>query len=35
GRKQYRYHPRWREIRDQDKYSRLIEFGHALPKVRK
>ncbi|WP_122422132.1 DNA topoisomerase IB [Pseudomonas viridiflava] len=35
GRKQYRYHPRWREIRDQDKYSRMIEFGHVLPKVRK
>ncbi|GFM57883.1 DNA topoisomerase I [Pseudomonas cichorii] len=35
GRKQYRYHPQWREIRDQDKYSRLIEFGQALPKVRK
>ncbi|MFS2156616.1 DNA topoisomerase IB [Pseudomonas sp. Pseusp122] len=35
GRKQYRYHPRWREIRDQNKYSRMIEFGLALPKVRK
>ena len=35
GRKQYRYHPRWREIRDQNKYARLIQFGHALPKVRK
>ncbi|MGP6419056.1 DNA topoisomerase IB [Pseudomonas putida] len=35
GRKQYRYHPRWREVRDADKYSRLREFGMALPKLRK
>jgi len=35
GRKQYRYHPRWREVRDMDKYSRLQEFGKALPKLRK
>lgn len=35
GRKQYRYHPRWREVRDTDKYSRLREFGLALPKLRK
>jgi len=35
GRKQYRYHPRWREVRDIDKYSRLQEFGKALPKLRK
>ena len=35
GRKQYRYHPRWREVRDQAKYGRLIEFGRALPKVRR
>jgi DNA topoisomerase-1 len=35
GRKQYRYHPRWREIRDENKYSRMIAFGNALPKVRK
>lgn len=35
GRKQYRYHLRWREIRDENKYSRMIEFGLALPKVRK
>ncbi|GGC95634.1 hypothetical protein GCM10007418_13970 [Halopseudomonas salina] len=34
-RKQYRYHPRWREVRDIDKYSRLQEFGKALPKLRK
>ena len=35
GRKQYRYHPRWREVRDTDKYSRLQAFGSALPKLRK
>jgi DNA topoisomerase-1 len=35
GRKQYRYHPRWREVRDADKYSRLRDFGQALPKLRK
>ena len=33
-RKQYRYHPRWREVRDQTKYARLIDFGKALPKIR-
>lgn len=34
GRKQYRYHPRWREVRDETKYSRMIAFGEALPRVR-
>lgn len=34
GRKQYRYHPRWRETRDADKYERLAAFGRALPKIR-
>lgn len=34
GRKQYRYHARWREIRDSDKYERMLEFGEALPKLR-
>jgi DNA topoisomerase-1 len=34
GRKQYRYHPRWREIREETKYGRLIAFGIALPKIR-
>ncbi len=34
GRKQYRYHPRWREIRDLAKFDRMIEFGAALPKLR-
>ncbi len=35
GRKQYRYHDRWREIRDENKYDRLINFGKALPKIRR
>jgi DNA topoisomerase-1 len=34
GRKQYRYHARWREAREQDKFSRLREFGMALPRLR-
>ena len=34
GRKQYRYHPRWREVRDEVKYGRLIAFAQALPKIR-
>jgi DNA topoisomerase I len=34
GRKQYRYHLRWREIRDETKYDRMIAFGLALPEVR-
>ncbi|MCY1402225.1 Eukaryotic DNA topoisomerase I, catalytic core [compost metagenome] len=34
GRKQYRYHPRWREVRDENKYARMLEFGLLLPKVR-
>jgi DNA topoisomerase I len=33
-RKQYRYHPRWRERRDADKYGRLVDFCRALPRVR-
>src|SRR5690606_32666679 len=32
GRKQYRYHARWRETRDCNKYERMLEFGQALPK---
>jgi DNA topoisomerase I len=35
GRKQYRYHPRWRAVRDETKYGRLIAFGRALPTIRK
>jgi DNA topoisomerase-1 len=33
-RKQYRYHPRWRETRDDGKFSRMIEFGARLPRLR-
>jgi DNA topoisomerase I len=35
GRKQYRYHERWREVRDENKYERIIVFGQALPKIRR
>ncbi len=35
GRKQFRYHPRWREIRDESKYEKLISFAHALPRIRR
>ena len=35
GRKQYRYHPRWREAQDQNKYERIIAFAKALPKIRR
>ncbi len=35
GRKQYRYHPRWREERDGTKYSRMIALGQALPALRR
>jgi DNA topoisomerase I len=34
-RKQYRYHKRWREVRDENKYGRLIAFAECLPKIRK
>ena len=34
-RKQYRYHPRWRETRDDGKFSRMVEFGAHLPQLRK
>ena len=34
-RKQYRYHPRWRVVRDQVKYARLLEFAAKLPLIRK
>jgi DNA topoisomerase I len=35
GRKQYRYHARWHEVRDAVKYHRLVEFCRALPKIRR
>jgi DNA topoisomerase-1 len=34
GRKQYRYHERWRARRDESKYERMAAFGRALPKLR-
>ena len=34
GRKQYRYHPRWHEARDETKYGRMIAFAQALPALR-
>ncbi len=34
GRKQYRYHPRWRAVRDETKYERMLAFGAALPTIR-
>jgi DNA topoisomerase-1 len=34
GRKQSRYHPRWREVRDETKYERMKLFGDALPVIR-
>lgn len=35
GRKQYRYHDLWREVRDEDKFSGLVRFGARLPALRK
>jgi DNA topoisomerase-1 len=35
GRKQYRYHRRWREARDETKYGRMIAFAKALPRIRR
>ena len=34
GRKQSRYHPRWRETRDETKYERMTHFARALPAIR-
>lgn len=34
GRKQYRYHARWREVRDETKYEKMLAFVHALPRIR-
>ena len=34
ARKQYRYHPRWRDVRDSAKYTRLLGFALALPRIR-
>ncbi|HEX8912763.1 MAG TPA: hypothetical protein VF796_10425 [Humisphaera sp.] len=35
GRKQYRYHPDWRQVRDDAKYGHVIEFAKALPRIRR
>jgi DNA topoisomerase-1 len=34
GRKQYRYHEKWRELRDENKYGKMIAFAKALPRIR-
>jgi len=34
GRKQSKYHPRWRQVRDETKYERMLQFGAALPAIR-
>jgi len=34
GRKQHRYHPHWREVRDQTKYTKMIAFAKVLPQIR-
>ena len=34
GRKQYRYHERWREVRDENKYDHMVTFAQMLPKIR-
>jgi DNA topoisomerase I len=34
GRKQYRYHPRWKAVRDESKYDRMLQFGALLPGIR-
>jgi len=35
GRKQYLYHPRWRERRDREKFEKMVRFGRMLPTLRK
>ncbi len=35
GRRQYRYHDRWRELRDRQKFDRMLEFGAVLPRLRR
>src|SRR6266404_2693601 len=34
SRKQYRYHPKWREVRDETKFGRMLAFSEALPRLR-
>jgi DNA topoisomerase I len=33
GRKQYRYHERWRSVRDEHKFQRMMGFGRVLPRI--
>jgi DNA topoisomerase-1 len=35
GRKQYRYHPRWRAVRDAAKFDRILDFARAIPRIRR
>lgn len=35
GRKQYRYHPKYRAVRDETKFDRMLEFSRVLPKIRR
>lgn len=35
GRKQYRYHRQWNAARDDGKFDRIVDFGEALPKLRR
>jgi len=35
GRKQYRYHARWRLVRDESKFGKMLVFGHILPEIRR
>ncbi len=35
GRKQYIYHPGWREVRDSTKFEHMLEFARLLPRIRK
>jgi DNA topoisomerase I len=35
GRKQYRYHAKWREVRDETKFERMLGFSEVLPKIRR
>ena len=35
GRKQYRYHPRWKAVRDLGKFTRVVDFGSRLPRLRR
>jgi DNA topoisomerase-1 len=35
GRKQYKYHEKWREVRDENKYGRMMAFVKVLPRIRR